>query len=413
MMKEPLGIKRSLIRVLGDVALVVLGVGIALGLMELLLRTFPNWVPREVRVNPPVRRVQAFIDETYDVKLSNGDLYYWMQGTISPLSPEKDKVVAHVHLTTDAHGFRNPLPEKATYGIAALGDSFTVAGNVATPWPQKLAECTGIDVLNLGEAGAGPQQELEVLRQYGLEKRPQWVIMAYFEGNDLYDAAAYEQANPFILARFGRYLLAQSIAAWHERRGGSADAAVAPSYRYPITVTINDTDLEMAFFSSYMAWLSVSGEVIESSLNYRLVTETLLKVRELSEAAEARFLLVYVPSKAHVYLPYLNDAETLARVFTDVPTLELDEAGFLQFTNQTATPELTRQHMDDQAHLLADFAAEQNITYLDLTSTFQEEAGAGVELYYPFDTHWNQGGHNLAARTIAKYIGGHAYGHCE
>jgi hypothetical protein len=87
-----------------------------------------------------------------------------------------------------------------------------------------------------------------------------------------------------------------------------------------------------------------------------------------------------------------------------VPTLELDEAGFLQFTNQTATPELTRQHMDDQAHLLADFAAEQNITYLDLTSTFQEEAGAGAELYYPFDTHWNQRGHSLAAQTIAKYI---------
>ncbi|MCI0731148.1 MAG: hypothetical protein L0332_31095 [Chloroflexi bacterium] len=120
--------------------------------------------------------------------------------------------------------------------------------------------------------------------------------------------------------------------------------------------------------------------------------------------AEARFLLVYVPSKAHVYLPSLKDAETLARVFTDVPTLELDEAGFLQFTNQTATAELTRQHMDDQAHLLADFAAEHNMLYLDLTSTFQEEAGAGAELYYPFDTHWNQRGHDLAAQTMVQYI---------
>jgi hypothetical protein len=60
--------------------------------------------------------------------------------------------------------------------------------------------------------------------------------------------------------------------------------------------------------------------------------------------------------------------------------------------------------LDDQAHLLADFAAEQNINYLDLTSHFQEEAAAGVELYYPFDTHWNQGGHDLAARTIGMYI---------
>lgn len=398
--------RRSLRPVLGNLALVMLGVGMALGLMELLLRTNPNWVPRGVRVDPPVRRVQALEDETRAVRLSNGDLYHWMRGAIAPLSPDRDKVVALVHLTTDAHGFRNPLPEKASYGIVALGDSFTVAANVASPWPQKLAEYTGIDVLNLGEAGAGPQQELEALRRYGLSKRPQWVIMAYFEGNDLYDAAAYDRANPFIVTRLGAYLLAQGMAAWPEGGGGGVPATVAPGYRYPITVTINESSLEMAFFSPYVAWLSASGQAIESSHNYRLVTETIVKARELSQAADARFLFVYVPSKAHVYLPYLKDAEILARVFAGVPSLELGEAGYLQFAAQPTTPELTRQHMDDQAHLLADFAAEHNIPYLDLTPTFQEEAGTGAELYYPFDTHWNQRGHNLAAQTIGLYLEG-------
>ena len=403
-MKEPLGVKRSLVPVLGNVALAMLGVGIALGLVELLLRTFPNWVPLEVRVNPPVRREQPFLNETYDVKLSNGDLYYRIRDTIGPLSPDKDRVVAHVHFTTDAHGFRNPLPEKATYDIVALGDSFNEAAGVATPWPQKLAEYTGSDVLNLGEEGFGPQDELNALRQYGLTKQPQWVIMAYFEGNDLYDAAAYEQANPFILTRFGGYILTKAKEAWLEKRQSEARAAVASSYRYPITVTINDNHLEMAFFSYYVTWLSLSRGAIESSQNYRLVRETILQVREFSESAEARFLLVYLPTKVHVYLPYVNDAEILARIFTDVPTLELDEAGFLKFTNQTATLELTRQHMDDQAHLVADFAAEQNIAFLDLTPYFQEEAGEGAELYYPFDTHWNQRGHDLAAEIIARYI---------
>jgi SGNH hydrolase-like domain, acetyltransferase AlgX len=160
----------------------------------------------------------------------------------------------------------------------------------------------------------------------------------------------------------------------------------------------------MVFFSSYISWLSLSEEEIAASHSYRLVRETILQVQKLSEAAGARFLLVYVPSKSHVYLPYLNDPETVARVFIDVPRLGLDEAGFIQFTNETATPELVRQHMDDQVILLADFAAEHNIRYLDLTPTFQEEARAGAELYYPFDTHWNQLGHNLAAETINWYI---------
>ena len=403
-MKPTPDIRRRLISVLGNLALALLGLGMALGLMEFLLRTYPNLVPRDVRVDPPVRRVQAFSNRNYTVKLSSGDLYYWMRGTIAPVPPDQDIVLARVNVTTDANGFRNTLPESATYDIVALGDSFTVGGNVASPWPQMLAEFTRSTVLNLGEAGDGPQQELEILRRYGLTPSPQWVILAYFEGNDLYDAGSYAQASPFILPRFGKYMLERGLETLRGPRPAGAGAIVEPNYRYPIRVTIGDADLRMAFFSYYISWLSVNREAIESSQNYRLVGESILKMRELSEAEEARFLLVYVPSKEHVYLPYLNDADLLGPVFTDVPTLELDRAGFLQFTSETATPELTRQHMDDQANLWADFAAGQNIFFLDLTSTFQEEARTGAELYYPFDTHWNQTGHDLAAQTIAQYI---------
>lgn len=82
----------------------------------------------------------------------------------------------------------------------------------------------------------------------------------------------------------------------------------------------------------------------------------------------------------------------------------MDAAGFLQFTNIRATPELTLQSMDDQSSLLAEFAADHQIHFLDLTATFQEEAGMGTELYYRFDTHWNQRGHDLAAETISNFI---------
>lgn len=388
---------------IGNVVLLLLGIVMALGLMEMLLRAFPNLVPGEVRVNPPTRRVKAFIDETYDLKQSEGDLFHHMQGKIVPLSPDEDQVIAHIHMVTDRNGFRNSPPEKDAYDIVALGDSFTKASGVASPWSQLLAEYTGSDVLNLGEVGFGPQDELDVLRQYGLKKKPQWVILAYFEGNDLYDAGAYDQATPFILARFGRYMLNQEIEAWHENQD-RVQAKTISSYRYPITVPINHNDLEMAFFSYYVSWLSVDRDTIESSNNYRLVTETILQIQKLSEASEARLLLVYVPSKEHIYLPYVDDADILASVFSDVPAIGLDEAGLLQFTEEKATPELTYQHMDDQSGVLADFTAKHNIPYLDLTSTFQEEAGRGSELYYAYDSHWNQPGHDLAARTISEYL---------
>jgi hypothetical protein len=256
-----------------------------------------------------------------------------------------------------------------------------------------------MDVLNLADAGAGPQQELESLRQFGMNKHPQWVIMAYCGANDLYDAAAYERANPFILPRFGRYLWGRAGEAWQE------SAAVAESdYRYPITIRADGTNLEMTFFSAYISWLSVSGEVMEASQGYRIVRDTILSARALSEEVDARFLLVYIPSKEHVYLPYLEDVETVRRVFADVPTLAQDEAGFLEFTSRPATLELALRHMDDQANLLADFAQDQELAFLNLTPTFREAAATGVELYYPFDSHWNQQGHDLAAQTIASYM---------
>ena len=70
-MKEQHGKKRAFVPVLGNVVLVFLGLAIALGLVEMLMRTFPNWVPPEVRVNPPARRVRALIDETYDLRQSD------------------------------------------------------------------------------------------------------------------------------------------------------------------------------------------------------------------------------------------------------------------------------------------------------------------------------------------------------
>jgi hypothetical protein len=396
--------QRAFVSVLGNVVLALIGLTVALGSVEFLMRTFPNWIPPEIRVNPPARRVHAFIDETYDLRHSDGDLFYHMRGSIIPISPDHDKVIARIHMITDAHGFRNSPPEKATYRVVALGDSFTRASGSAFSWTQKLAESMGSDVLNLADVGFGPQDELKVLQQYGVKKQPQWVITAYFEGNDLYDAAAYEQATPFILLRFGRYIVDRSLEAWHETSQDGTQAKAALNFRYPIPLTINDNELEMAFFSYYISWLSADREAIKLSKNYHLTTETMLQMQELSKTSNAHFLLVYVPSKEHVYLPYLKNADILERVCTDVPRIGMDQEGYLQFMKERATPELTRQHMNDQAMLLADFAVEHHLFFLDLTKAFQEKAGAGAELYYPFDTHWNQIGHNLAAETIYKYI---------
>ena len=45
----------------------------------------------------------------------------------------------------------------------------------------------------LGHSGYGPQQELVVLKRYGLRLHPRTVIWTLFEGNDFSDAERYEE----------------------------------------------------------------------------------------------------------------------------------------------------------------------------------------------------------------------------
>ena len=66
--------------------------------------------------------------------------------------------------------------------------------------------------------------------------------------NDLYDAAFYEQANPFILTRFMKHVLTQGLEAWQDNSREGDQVLVASSYRYPISVAINNTDLKLTFF---------------------------------------------------------------------------------------------------------------------------------------------------------------------
>ena len=94
---------------------------------------------------------------------------------------------------TDAEGFRNHAV-RDRFDIAALGDSFTDAMTMAgdASWPARLEGVLGVPVQNYGTAGFGPQQELLVLKDYVARHRPRTVVLAFFAGNDIFDAEAFD-----------------------------------------------------------------------------------------------------------------------------------------------------------------------------------------------------------------------------
>jgi hypothetical protein len=98
------------------------------------------------------------------------------------------------HYRTDENGFRNP-PGLSQADVVFIGDSYTEAAEFPEEetFVGRVAAATGLAAANLGRGAYGPQQELIVLRRYGLPLSPRFVIWQIFEGNDLVDAQQFER----------------------------------------------------------------------------------------------------------------------------------------------------------------------------------------------------------------------------
>jgi hypothetical protein len=143
----------------------------------------PHWVesPRYAR------RLRASVETVNE----------WRDGDIVRMGfipPSKTQGPLHRYtFHTDAEGFRNPSV-RDSFEIAALGDSFTDALTMTreASWPAQLEERLGVAVQNYGTASFGPQQELMVLKEYAAKHRPKTVVLAFFAGNDIFDAEAFD-----------------------------------------------------------------------------------------------------------------------------------------------------------------------------------------------------------------------------
>jgi hypothetical protein len=95
---------------------------------------------------------------------------------------------------TDALGFCNDTRAAGLPAdIVALGDSFTwcLAVRPDQAWPQRLAKFTRMTSYNMGTPYIGLYEYVQLFKWCGLGKRPRFVVMNVYEGNDLRDALYY------------------------------------------------------------------------------------------------------------------------------------------------------------------------------------------------------------------------------
>ncbi|MGI8782762.1 MAG: alginate O-acetyltransferase AlgX-related protein [Acidobacteriota bacterium] len=341
-------------------------------------------------------------------------------------------VLARYPFQTDSEGFRNSKTRDPIF-VAALGDSFTDAMTLPVDevWTARLEALLKVPVQNYGTASFGPQQELYVLRDYALKHRPRISVVAYFAGNDLFNAASFEQYEnsegaaleeapgwrikrvipryqmlyTFSLARttFGQFWDSQAQD-MHADALPATDIPEAPSVlrasfdRGMFSVPVAGRNLQVALMPPYLQTLNFSERTLESHPGWKATRATYVKMKQACEAAGSNLVVMFIPFKSQVYLPLLRKSFAPA---------DLESALRFYFRNDSTPVDLTVMEANRlaQNRLLSRFCQQAGVPFLDLTTALQREVEEGRSVYFSDDAHWNAAGHAVAARALAEFLG--------
>jgi lysophospholipase L1-like esterase len=380
----------------------------------------PHWVdsPRYVR------RLRASVETVNE----------WRDGDIVRMGfipPAKTPGPLHRYVfRTDAEGFRNPAVRER-FEIAALGDSFTDALTMAreASWPARLEETMGVGVQNYGTAGFGPQQELMVLKEYVARHRPRTVVLAYFAGNDIFDAEAFDafqrsggtlkRAQPGwrikdVVSRIDTWFVVSALRAGQRMIGPQQVAAAAadPRPADPVVESPAATkpfdhgwfDLEVsgkrmrwAFMPPYLNTLNFSRADLTARAGWRLTASAIKEMQAVSQSFGAEFIVMFIPFKSQAYLPLVE-----AALSKDAMRSAFDF--YLESFGRSAEVDRMLANRLAQNEMVAQLCAEAGIPFLDTTPPLAARAAMGENVYFPDESHLNQAGEALIAGELAAFL---------
>jgi hypothetical protein len=361
----------------GHFSRVVLAFGgllLALAIMALALTLYPDLRPGG----------QRFVFTDLD-----GDTFRHQPGFVRP--PEENRVLEDFIRRSDSDGFRQPRMTADHYPIIALGDSYTEGGE--TNWVDVLAAELDTPVRNLAWRGFGPLEEAEVMRQFGGTDH-RWVLIGYFEGNDLSNVQTAHQTGELNIARGAEV----------NQHAAEVVTSEDGSYLYPLRHQINRQTVELAYISDYLWWLNGPESVYRDSQNMALLRDALADIQSLAGAACVG--LVYMPSKAHIYFQMADPNGNRRFVLENGLALRLDSEGWLSFGALSPQDEAALfGNLNHQRDSVREVADALELYFIDLTPVLMAAAQHEVT-YYPYDSHWNARGHELAGQTVAEFLRG-------
>lgn len=285
--------------------------------------------------------------------------------------------------STDSRGFRNPTDlDRAE--IAIIGDSYVEGAYLSDEETAavRLHELTGQTVVNLGVAGYGSLQELKILEKYALRLAPRLAAWFFFEGNDLDDDQAYENAMAYENGVPAPPTHQSRAARWRALATRSFTVNAFTQLRQildPLVPNAVDSvgwfrdrssTTHPFYFYDFYATRELGAYERE---RFEITKATLRRANAICREHGVRLVVFYVPIKFRVY------------------------GDFCAFP---AGSPCARWRPWDLESQFAAFCHDADIEFVSVTAAMRRAAAAGEVVYAPEDSHWNAAGHRLVARLI-------------
>lgn len=384
--------------------------------LELLLQAAFNALPLNLRHRMPQAPLRYGIQyntphgareypayEQVDLLITNqsGDLYSL---TCLPLPTPAPEANYRVQYQRDEHGFRNASPWPEAPSLVVVGDSFTAAESVQTPYWMGLNPST----ISLGLSGSGSLEQLLLLRAFGLPRSPKVVVMSFFEGNDLTDTLLFAQARA---QGVSLYDLTCPRRPWEYLFTYQILTALKPAPTEPCHYPVVDAQQHLLTVTGKELTLSTIDEAaLRKSALFQLTRSAIVDAAQETQAGGGVFILAFIPHKAHVYWQGLIAAGQVATISADtlvaVPTadgLEFDRT----LTDPAQIADYLMRNIEAQRQLLEELADEHGFLFLDFTPALQAASAGSEPLYFYGDTHWNQTGHDAARQALRSFLQAH------
>jgi len=276
------------------------------------------------------------------------------------------------------------------YRVLVLGDSFMEALQVPFEWSfpyllgKRLKEMDHkqVEVINAAVSGWGTDDELAYLERFGIQFKPDLILIAMTLTNDLNDNLAEEFhtfENSILKARPRQQIPAFDYRIWQMK----AFLGAHSHFYQLIRLWWHSRGIELGGqqLSAQVAALLQLTPSDRISRGWRLTLALFRKIRDVGQTIGAKTAIVLIPI-----------------------SVQVNAAGPDEFLKQH---QLSREsiELDRPQRLMEAFGEQEGIEVIDLLPAFRRgDSPCGTQLVLKRDGHWTPCGHEVAAQAVVQTL---------